>query len=153
MLMLLFLLLVGHQNVTPTAKDLLSEAWSGYWTVTSRQSVETGVMYVIMTLLLTTCPAVCVYYSMRCTWLINCLYQYTHLLDSQTKVNFAPCCFRLDIQYSLTYRLSFMSTGNLADRCTAVIKFGFAVIHVCFLFFLSPVILSHCLHVSLLTID
>ena len=62
-------------------------AWSAYWTVTSRRSVETAVIYVIMTLLLTTCPAVCVYYSMSCTRLINSMHQYTQSLDSQTKVN------------------------------------------------------------------
>jgi len=78
--------LLGNQSVT--AKDLLSEAWSSYWTVTSRRSVETAVMYIVMTLLLTACPAACVYYSVRCTRLINSLYQYTHSLDNQTKVNY-----------------------------------------------------------------
>jgi len=81
----IYVLLLGDQSVDVQA--LLSEAWSMYWTVTSRRSVETAVMYVIVTLLLTTCPGVCVYYSVRCTQIINSLRQYAHSLDSQTKVH------------------------------------------------------------------
>jgi len=81
----LYVWLLASQGVI--VKDLLSEAWSDYWAVISRRSVQTVVMYVIMTLLLTACPAVCVYYSVRCTRLINSLHQYTCALDSETKVS------------------------------------------------------------------
>jgi len=91
----LYIWLPGDQSAD--VKGLLSEAWSRYWTVTSRRSVETAVMYVIMMLLLTACPAVCLYYSVRCTRLINSLHQYTHSLNNQTKVNSAVlgCRFNL----------------------------------------------------------
>jgi len=79
-----YVLFLASEDVI--VKDLLSEAWSDYWAVISRRSVQTVVLYVIMTLLLTACPAVCVYYSVRCTRLINSLHQYTCALDSETKV-------------------------------------------------------------------
>ena len=91
----LYVRLLGDQSVD--VQDLLSEAWSAYWTITSRRSVETAVMYVIVTSLLTVCPAVCVYYSVRCTRIINSLRQYTHSLDSQTKVNTFLCRFLVDL--------------------------------------------------------
>jgi len=90
-------LVIAGQSVA--VEDLLSEAWSRYWSVISRRSVQTAVMYVIMTLLLTACPAVCVYYSVRCTRLINSLQQSTHALDNETKVTSALCSFL--IQYTI----------------------------------------------------
>jgi len=77
--------LVGQQSAV-AVQDLLTDAWSSYWTVTSRRSLHTALIYVIMTSLLTACPAVCVYYSVTCTRLINSLHQYTHELDNDTKV-------------------------------------------------------------------
>ena len=102
--LLLFLVvscLLGDQQDV-AAKDLLSEAWSAYWAVTSRRSAETAVMYVIVTLLLTACPAACVYYSVRCTRLINLLNQYTHSLNIQTQVNSAICGFGFSILLDCT---------------------------------------------------